>query len=120
MRFAKIVFSLAGVWGVVVLTPLFFLFDMVGSQYPPPITHPDFYFGFITTALAWQAAFLVIGTDPMRFRPLMVPAMFEKFAFVAVLVLLYAGGSVRPGQAMVAVPDFLLGLFFVAAFVKTR
>jgi hypothetical protein len=28
MRFAKIVFIAAGVWGIVVLTPLYFLLDV--------------------------------------------------------------------------------------------
>ena len=27
MRFAKIVFIIAGIWGIVVLTPLYFLLD---------------------------------------------------------------------------------------------
>lgn len=120
MRFAKTVFSIAGLWGLVVLTPLFFLFDSVGRQYPPPITHPDFYFGFITVGLAWQVAFLLIGRDPVRFRPLMLAAMLEKFGYVTVLAVLYARGFLQAGQAAVGAPDFVLGLLFVAAFVKTR
>src|SRR5262245_9644159 len=76
-RFAKIVFTGAGVWGIVVLTPLVFAFGLVGRTYPPAITHPDFYYGFIAIALAWQAAFLVIGRDPVRYRPLMVRALLE-------------------------------------------
>ena len=35
MRFAKIVFIAAGVWGIVVLTPLYFLLDLTGRQYAP-------------------------------------------------------------------------------------
>jgi hypothetical protein len=41
MKFARIVFLIAGVWGLTILTPLYFLFDLVGRSYPPPITHPD-------------------------------------------------------------------------------
>jgi hypothetical protein len=29
-RFAKVVFIVAGIWGIVVLTPLFFLVDVTG------------------------------------------------------------------------------------------
>lgn len=36
MRFAKIVFTVAGVWGFLVLTPFFFLADVIGREYPPP------------------------------------------------------------------------------------
>lgn len=121
MRFAKIVFTAAGVWGLVVLTPLLFLSDYIGRQYPPPITHPDFFFGFLTVSLAWQVAFLVIGRDPIRFRPLMIAAMLEKFPYVIALAMLYARGQLQVGQFVpAAVPDFTLGVLFVAAYVTTR
>lgn len=119
MRFAKIVFTAAGVWGLVVLTPLLFLFDYMGRQYPPAITHPDFYYGFVMVALAWQVAFLLIGRDPVRFRPMMIAAMLEKFGYVATLSVLYTRGDLQAAQFAVAVPDFILGLLFVAAFWKT-
>src|SRR5215831_14803029 len=82
LRFARYVFLIAGVWGVLVLTPLYFMFDRIGAEYPPAITHPDFYYGFIGVGLAWQAAFLIIGSDPRRFRPMMIAAMLEKFSYV--------------------------------------
>jgi len=34
MRFAKIVFSIAAIWGVLVITPLHFMFDLIGLQNP--------------------------------------------------------------------------------------
>ena len=40
MKFAKIIFWIAGIWGVLVLTPLYFMFDLIGRKDPPPITHP--------------------------------------------------------------------------------
>ena len=43
MKFAKFVFSIAGIWGIFVLTPLYFMFNIIGVQDPPPITHPDYY-----------------------------------------------------------------------------
>ena len=58
MRFARVVFAIAGVWGVLIMTPLYFTIDAVGRAYPPPITHPDLYYGFIGVTLAWQIAFL--------------------------------------------------------------
>jgi hypothetical protein len=47
MRFAKIVFWIAAIWGVLVLTPLYFMFDLIGRQDPPVITHPGFFYGFV-------------------------------------------------------------------------
>jgi hypothetical protein len=80
MKFAKAVFWIAGIWGFLTITPLYFMFDLIGRNDPPPITHPAFFFGFVGLALAWQIAFLFIATDPARYRPLMIPSIFEKLA----------------------------------------
>lgn len=118
MRFAKRVFIGAGIWGLVMLTPLYFTFDLVGRAYPPPITHPDLYYGFIGLGIAWQIGFLVIGRDPARFRPMMIPAVLEKFIFVLSQGVLYAQGRVSMGQLAVAGPDLVLGILFIISFVK--
>lgn len=120
MRFAKIVFWIAAIWGFVALTPLYFLFDTVGRQYPPPITHPDFYYGFVGVALAFQVAFAIIGTDPTRFRPMMIPSMLEKFSYAGALAVLHLQGRVARNQLAFGGVDFLLGILFIAAFLKTR
>jgi hypothetical protein len=73
MRFAKTVFWIAGIWGVLVIAPLYFMFDVISRNDPPPITHPGFFYGFAGAALAWQIAFFFIAKDPMRHRPLMLP-----------------------------------------------
>ena len=39
MKFAKIVFWIAGIWGVLVLTPLYFMFDLIGPE-RSPAHHP--------------------------------------------------------------------------------
>ncbi len=119
MKFAKIVFTTAGVWGFLVLSPLYFMLDIVGQKYPPPVTHPDFYYGFLGLAIAWQLAFLVIGRDPVRFKPMMVPAVFEKALYVISLLVLYVKGRIEVGQAVVGIPDLVLGSLFVAAFLRT-
>src|SRR5580765_2407708 len=113
MMFAKIVFRMAGLWGVVTLAPLYFMLDRIGNQYLPAITHPDFYYGFIGVALAWQAAFLVIARDPLRFRPLMIAAILEKFIYVMSVGALYAQARLQTGQLAVAEPDFALGILFI-------
>ena len=62
MKFAKVVFAVAGTWGVVVLSPLYFLFDLTGRPYPPPASYPHFFYGFLSVAMAWQFAFFVIAS----------------------------------------------------------
>jgi hypothetical protein len=120
MRFARIVFIGAGIWGIVVLVPLYFLVDITGRPYPPPDSYPQFFYGFLAVALAWQAAFLTIGSDPERFRLFMIPGILEKFGYVATLAVLHAQGRISSVDASPAAPDLLLGILFIAAFVKTR
>ena len=64
MKFARVVFWIAGVWGVLVIAPLFFLKEIIGRAAPPPVTHPEFYYGFAIVTLMWQISFFVIAADP--------------------------------------------------------
>ena len=119
MKFAKILFWIAGVWGVLLLTPLYFIFNLIGRQDPPPITHPGFYYGFVGAALAWQFVFFVIATDPVRFRPLMIPSVIEKVAYGAAVVALYLQERISPGDLAFGCVDLLLAVLFLVAFAKT-
>ena len=80
MKFARWTFLIAGIWGFLVLVPLYFLEKRTGFVHPPAITHPEYFYGFLGVALAWQVLFLVIARDPERFRSAMLPAMMEKAA----------------------------------------
>ena len=120
MKFAKIVFWIAGIWGLVVITPLYFLFDIIGQKDPPAITHPGFFYGFVGCALAWQVAFCFLATDPVRYRPLMLPSILEKATYVIAIVVLVLQGRTRPTDLVFAGTDALLGLLFVTAYYKTR
>ena len=120
MKFAKVVFWIAGVWGILVLTPLYFLFGSIGSMTPPPITHPEFFYGFTGIGLVWQIAFLVIGSSPERFRPMMIPAVLEKLSYVLALAVLYLQNRISGTQALPAIPDGFLGLLFTIAFFRLR
>ena len=117
MKFAKVVFWVAGIWGVVVITPLYFLFDLIGEKDPPAITHPGFYYGFVGCALAWQIAFLFIGADPVRLRPMMIPSVVEKFTYGVAVVALVMQGRTNQRDLVFAATDLTLGVLFVAAYV---
>ncbi len=120
MRFAKAVYWTAAIWGFPVMGMLLFMFDLIGKNDPPPITHPGFYYGFVTVGLAWQAAFVVIARDPVRMRPMMIPAMIEKFAYAIAMVVLYTQARVKAPDLFFVATDTLLGVLFVAAYVKTK
>ena len=120
MKFAKVVFWVAGIWGLLVITPLYFMFDLIGKNDPPAITHPGFYYGFVGGALAWQIAFLIIGVNPVRLRPMMIPSVVEKFTFGVAVVVLVTQGRMHRTDLVFAGTDLTLGVLFVAAYVKTR
>ena len=120
MKFAKIVFWIAGFWGVLVLAPLYFMFDLIGRQDPPPITHPAFYYGFVGAGLAWQIVFFIVATNPARFRPLMIACMVEKFSYAAALIILYMQSRLHRADLVFGGVDFVLGILFLASFLQTQ
>jgi hypothetical protein len=119
MRFAKIVFRIAGIWGLLVTTPLYFMFDLIGRHDPPRITHPGFFYGFAGLALSWQLAFLFIATDPARHRPLMIPSVLEKVTYSAAIIVLVLQNRTNPSDLVFAATDVLLGVLFVIAYFKS-
>jgi len=119
IKFAKIIFWIAAVWGFVILTPLYFIFDSIGRQDPPPITHPAFYYGFVAVALAWQVGFVVIARDPVRFRLMMIPAVLEKFGYGISLIVLYLQHRLHGVDVAFGGIDLLLGALFLVAFART-
>lgn len=119
MNFAKITFTVAGIWGVLTLTPLYFIFNLIGQKDPPPITHPAFFYGFVGAALAWQIAFFIIADDPARYRGLMIPSVFEKFSYGIAVLILVAHGRMRSSDLLFGGIDLLLGLLFFVAFLRT-
>lgn len=120
MRFSKILFWVAGIWGLLLITPLYFLLDSIGRNNPPPITHPDFFYGFVGVTLAWQLAFIVMATNPVRFRPLIIPSLFEKFSYAVAVIVLVSQGRVHKPALFFAGVDMLFGGLFATAWFKTR
>lgn len=118
--FARRVFMGAGIYGLLALLPQYFLEVQIGRDYPPPITHPEYFYGFVGVAVAWQVAFLIIARDVVRFRPLMLAAIVEKASFALPTFVLFAGGRVAAATTAAASIDLLLGVLFVAAYRACR
>jgi hypothetical protein len=118
-RFARRVYTIAGIYGLVVMFPQYFLEDRIGRNTPPPITHPEYFYGFIGIVLVWQIAFLVIARDPARFRPLMPVTVLEKLAFAVPVALLYAQGRVAPATLLFGGIDLVLSALFFVSYRRT-
>ena len=118
MKFAKWVYRIAGIYGLVVLTPLLFLERLVSQTSPPAITHPEYYYGFAILGVAWQIAFLVMGNDPQRFRPLMPVTWFEK-SWGPIAVVLYIKNRISSQVLALGLIDLLFGALFLGAYFTT-
>jgi hypothetical protein len=119
-RFARRVFIGAGIYGLLGVLPLFFMEQRFVELFPPELTHPEFFYGFAGVALAWQVAFLVIGSDPARFRPLMLPAVIEKVTYGGGVIALVIEGRTPLPMVGTAVIDLVLAILFTASFLRTR
>jgi hypothetical protein len=119
MKFAKRVFFIAAVYGVLVLTPQYFMEERVGRDFPPPVSHPEFYYGFIGVALAWQFLFFIIARDPVRYRPAMIPSIFEKVSFGVAAIALYLQGRLALPVLLAGSLDLVLAVLFFLAWRAT-
>jgi hypothetical protein len=119
MSAATRIFRWAGIYGLIVVAPLYFLEERVGRDQPPPITHPEYYYGFAGVTLAWQILFLIVATDPVRYRPVMLAAIVEKLAWVVAVGVLAASGRVAPPTLGFAAVDLLLAGLFAYAYRRT-
>ena len=115
-RFARRVYTVAGIYGLIVMLPQYFMEERIGRDTPPPITHPEHFYGFIGVVVAWQVAFLVIARDPARFRALMPVTVLEKLVFAVPVLILYAQGRVAASVLPFAAIDLVLGALFFLSY----
>jgi hypothetical protein len=120
MHIARWIFWLAGLYGLAVVLPQYFLLDQIERDSPPAVTHLEYFYGFVGVAAAWQVAFLVIGHNPRRFRPLMLVGVLEKISFAIPLALLYSRGQLAANVFVFGMIDLFLALLFAVAWVLTR
>jgi hypothetical protein len=120
MQFARIVYGVAAAYGLLSLLPLYFLLDTVGHDAPPPITHPEFYYGFVGLGLLWQLVYVLMAQNPIRYRPIMPLAILEKFVYTVPVVILYTLGEVHPHIMRTYLVDPIFGVLFIVAYFLTR
>ena len=73
-----------------------------------------------SSAWAWQFLFLLLSTDPERYRPMMLPSIVEKIAFGIALVILHFQHRIAASTLFLGSFDWVFAFLFVAAYSKTK
>jgi hypothetical protein len=120
MRFAKIVFVIAGIYGFLILTPIYFMENKIGQDTPPAITHPEYFYGFLGVGLAWQVLFLALSRDPVRYRSMILPSILEKVSWGIALIVLYSQRRLPLSAFAIGSVDWIFALLFLAAYFTTK
>lgn len=118
MRFAKWSFRLAGIYGILLLAPFYFLEAAIGAA-GARILHPEYFYGFVGTALAAQLLFLLISIDPQRYRPLMIVAVLGKISFGIPAWILWLEGRIASAVVTLGTVDLVLAALFALSYVRT-
>lgn len=119
-RFARVAFAAAGIYGLLVTVPLYWMEERIGRDTPPAITHPEYFYGFVGVVIAWQLAFLLVARDPARYRALMPVAVVEKLGFGLPALVLYARHRIAGSTLGFGVIDLVLAALFATSYVLTR
>ncbi len=116
MKTPRLIFTIAGIYGLLILTPFLFLERRLAEATPGGITHPEYYYGFLGSALVMQLVYLIIARDPVRFRPLMPVAALAKAVFFLTILILYFQERVPAPALEFASVDGLLAFAFLYAW----
>jgi hypothetical protein len=118
MGFAKWVYTLAAVWGVLTVPPLYFAERAYAARYGA-VAHPEWFYGGIWLILVFQLLYFIIGRDPARYRPMMPVAMLGKLGYATTLWTLCAMGRTPLQVALTASPDLIWTVLFLIAYART-
>jgi len=116
MKFARWVFRIAGVYGIIVLAPMLFL----ERQMAPGAVHPVFFYAWVSLGLTWQILFLVLSMNPVRYRPMMLVCVLQKATAVIAIPWLYSVGRVGGMWLGAAASDLVFAVLFLSAYRATR
>ena len=116
MRFARWIFRIAGVYGIIVMTPMLFM----ERQIAPGAAHPVFFYAWIGVNLAWQILFIVLAATPSRYRSMMPVCVLQKATAVIAIPWLYVLGRVAGMWLGAAATDLGFAVLFIVAHRMTR
>lgn len=121
-KIVKRIYQGAGIYGLLILVPQLFLGNSIVSATPFPINinYSPYFEGFMLVAIAWQVTFLLIATDPKRYRLIMLGTILEKAGFAFLCLYLKFFKDISPDIFLGGMVDLLLMFAFIFCFWKTE
>ena len=114
MKLAKWIFLVAGILGLLSTVPLLF------AENAMAVKQAEFYYGFVCLNICWQILYLFLSSDPVRYRPMMIPAFLAKGSGTIALTWLYLLGRVSNQWFAIGAVDGVFAVLFVVAYWSTR
>jgi hypothetical protein len=119
VRTARWLFRGAAIYGLILLLPLYFL-EATAAAPAPRLIAPEFFYGFIGAAAAFQLIYWVMGGDPVRYRPLMPVAVIAKLGFWIPVTILWTVGRTATSTFVITCGDLILAIAFFIAWRSLR
>jgi hypothetical protein len=116
VKLAKWIFLIAGIFGVLVTVPMALAEKAIEQIMPPAVNHPEFFYGFVLLNACWQVLYLFLSTDPIRYRPMMIPSFLAKASGVVALTWLSLQGRISSQWTVTIIMDGIWAILFLVAF----
>jgi len=113
MKFAKWIFLVSGIFGLITTIPLAF------TEKKMLVQQPEFYYGFVFLDICLQIVYIIIATSPIRFRPMMIPAFLAKASGLIALSWLYLINRVTPQWMVIGAVDGVFAVLFLIGYFLT-
>jgi hypothetical protein len=120
MKFTRGLFAAAGIYGVLVLFPLYFSETRMGIEFPPPLNHPEHYYSFISVTLVWQFLFFLVARDPLKYKNVIPFCALEKSSLIPTFFILYPQGRFPSLWIPLLIVDLTFGAMFLVAFSRLK
>ena len=109
----------AAVYGLILLLPLYVL-EGVAAAPDARLAHPEYYYGFVGAAAAWQLVYWVIGGDPLRYRAFIPLGVIAKLGFWIPTTWLWLAGRTPTSTFALTNGDLVLAIAFFVAWRSLR
>ena len=120
MKFARWVLIIAGVYGMIAIVPLYFSEAQINIDFPPAITHPEYFYGFLGVAISWQILFFILAINPLRYKLMIIPAIIEKFSYGIAVIVLFSQHRIHTMILSSGIVDLIFGILFIVAVFKVE